>query len=213
MAGNLYRWLAGGARGDPADRHVFACALALGLTEADRPLGVALGLSTDQLAALSDRIFPHAAPFIAGHAGDEGEVSAAIEEPDLRRLLLDHRSRGAAEETWLAHIIARRSQGANHLWQDLGLTSRADLGGLMKRHFAPLAAKNSRDMKWKKFFYRELCQLDGIPICKAPTCDSCSDFGQCFGGEEGDPVGALRPQLVHVLSLMESRDGEHSRNP
>ena len=40
-------------------------------------------------------------------------------------------------------------------------------------------------MKWKKFFYRQLCQSEGVVICKSPVCSACEDFAQCFGQEEG----------------------------
>ncbi|MGZ9034608.1 MAG: nitrogen fixation protein NifQ, partial [Rhodospirillales bacterium] len=116
----------------------------------------------------------------------------ALEEPDLRALLLEHRSRGAVEEAWLAAIVARRSLGANHLWQDLGLFSRDDLSRLLMRHFRPLAVRNSSDMKWKKFFYRALCERDGVVVCKAPNCAICDDVSLCFGGEAGEPLTRLQ---------------------
>ena len=171
-----------GGGGDSFDRHVFACILAHGAAEPG-PLTAAVGLDRAQLACLVERYFPDAGWLIAGTLHGTGED--ALEEPDLRRLLVDNATRaGAAEAAWLAAMVARRSLRTGHLWQDLGLTSRADLSGLLTRHFAPLAARNVRDMKWKKFFYRELCQLEGINLCKSPICDDCSDFAACFGPEE-----------------------------
>lgn len=199
MARDLYRWLVAGARGHPADRHLFACILAHALGEGERPLAEALGLSAAQLATLLQSRMPHALS-LQIDAGADGEAPLALEEPDLRALLIEHGTAGAAEEVWLAHMLARRSLGANHLWQDLGLTARSDLVDLMQRHFAPLAAKNSRDMKWKKFFYRELCEREGVLICKAPTCDVCCDVAHCFGGEDGEPLGALALSQTRQLS-------------
>jgi nitrogen fixation protein NifQ len=40
-------------------------------------------------------------------------------------------------------------------------------------------------MKWKKFFYRQLCERAGVPICKSPHCAECCDRALCFGPEEG----------------------------
>jgi NifQ len=37
----------------------------------------------------------------------------------------------------------------------------------LQTHFPTLAAKTIGDMKWKKFFYRQLCERAGIPICKS----------------------------------------------
>lgn len=184
MSNDTYRWLMAGNGGrDPFDRHLLACAVTIALSDPARPLAAGLGLAAESLAALVGLYFPHAPGLLAG-IGD-GSDPASIEEPSLRDLLLAHRTSGLIEEEWLAHIVARRSLETNHLWQDLGLTGRADLGTLMRRHFAPLAAKNARDMKWKKFFYRELCGQEGIHICKSPVCDACDDFAVCFGAEDG----------------------------
>ncbi len=190
MAGDLYRWLVDGARGDPADGHVLACMLAHAWSDTEPSLALTLGLAPAELAAMMDEVFPHAAFLVAGLPGD-GQGPQAIEEPDLRALLIEHGTRGAPIERWLAHILARRSLGANHLWQDLGLAGRGDLSGLLKRHFAPLAVRNDRDMKWKKFFYRELCEREGVSICKAPSCEICTDFSLCFGAEDGEPLARL----------------------
>jgi nitrogen fixation protein NifQ len=179
------RLMAGPDGGDPFDRHLFACAIATGVTEQpEEPLTTRLGLSGFHVAALVGRHFPQAPGLLTG-LSTEGDEPLAPEEPDLRALLLEHRTRGQVEEEWLAHIVARRSLGAHHLWQDLGLTGRADLSGLMRRHFLGLAELNSGDMKWKKFFYRELCQREGILVCKSPNCQICPDAALCFGAEDG----------------------------
>ena len=168
---------------DGFDRHVFACIIAKGASEAPRPLTEAVGLAADQLARLQRQYFPGADWLVAGLAGDAG--ADALEEPDLRRLLTDNATLpGDPAAEWLAAMVARRSLQPDHLWQDLGLSTRADLSGLLQRHFGPLAAQNVRDMKWKKFFYRQMCEDEGVSICKSPTCDTCADFALCFGPEE-----------------------------
>lgn len=62
----------------------------------------------------------------------------------------------------------------------------------MDRHFHRLRLLNRLDMKWKKFFYRQLCEREGVAICKAPTCDACTDVGICFGAEAGEPLSVLQ---------------------
>ncbi len=176
--------------GDAFDRHVFACVIALAACEPDRPLTAALGLTAGALRALFNTYFPDEKALLTNVADDAGKD--ALEEPDLRALLVEHGTCGAAEEGWLAAIVARRSLGANHLWQDLGLSSRGDLSELLLRHFRPLAARNSGDMKWKKFFYRALCERDGVLVCKAPNCAVCDDVSLCFGGEAGEPLARLQ---------------------
>ena len=188
LAGELYRLLMAGAdRTSDFARHVLAAPLALAHGERGRPLDAALGLSAGDVTALLLTHFPHAAAFVADRLSfdGQGDAPASIEEPDLRQLLLDNRSAPGPDAVWLTHIVARRSLDSNHLWQDLGLKDRSDLSRLMRDYFAPLAAANSRDMKWKKFFYRTLCQSEGILICKSPVCDACTDFAACFGAEDG----------------------------
>jgi nitrogen fixation protein NifQ len=192
MVRTAYGRLMASGQGNLFDRHAFACALAAGLTERPRPMTGALGLSGSALSLVVNGIFPAARDWLLPLIDDEPVADEAMEEADLRQLLLDHRSRGVETEEWLAAIVARRSLAPHHLWQDLGLFNRAELSRLMGRYFRPLAIRNTRDMKWKKFFYRELCQRDGIVACRAPTCDACSDLHHCFGGELGEPLIALQ---------------------
>lgn len=194
----LHRHLVTTGRGDPFDRHVFACAIVAGLADADRALTVSLGLAPATLADMLSAYFPTAWRVLpAGTSGvDAGQDE--LEEPDLRAFLLEHRTCGTVEEVWLAAVIARRSLGANHLWQDLGLFGRDELNRLMERHFTALKRLNADDMKWKKFFYRQLCERDGAVICKAPNCGVCSDAPNCFGAETGEPLAVLRSGLLDV---------------
>lgn len=105
------------------------------------------------------------------------------EREDLEKLLLDHRAGRSPAEAWLATIVATACAGADHLWQDLGFASRAELSRLMQVNFPELAALNSGDMKWKKFLYRQFCSREGIYVCPAPSCGVCTDFAKCFGPE------------------------------
>ena len=90
---------------------------------------------------------------------------------------------GSDDARWLAAMVARRSLQSGHLWQDLGLRERSDLSRFLIRHFGPIAALNIRDMKWKKFFYRQMCEAEGMVVCKSPVCDDCDDFKVCFEKE------------------------------
>lgn len=102
---------------------------------------------------------------------------------DLRALLMENRSIGSRSEAWMADIVAVGCLGKDHLWQDLGLWQRKDLTELMRAHFAPLAARNNRDMKWKKFLYKQLCEREEVLTCRAPSCAQCADYDDCFGPE------------------------------
>lgn len=187
-----HRLVSGEGLGEHFDRHVFACAIAVLRGDPAQPSDVrlshALGLSPDALSSLFQRLFPDALDLMPWMVEDEGEGEMQIEEEDLRALLLAHRAGRGEQEVWLAHILARRSMAPNHLWQDLGLPNRDDLNALMERNFPALKARNAGNMKWKKFFYRELCQTEGILVCKSPHCEACEDFAICFGDEAGQPL-------------------------
>ena len=106
---------------------------------------------------------------------------------DLMELLREHAdpaAGAAADSHAIAWAIACASLGDRHLWQDLGLASRGDLSALIGHWFPGLAAGNSHDMKWKKFFYRQLCQREGLSACRAPSCAACGEHAACFGPEE-----------------------------
>ena len=108
----------------------------------------------------------------------------AIDEyEDLVELLLAYRVWDDVASVWLVHAVATAAMGERHLWQDMGLPSRCQLSDTMTTHFPELAAKNVGDMKWKKFFYRQLCEQAGVPICKSPHCAECCDYPICFGLE------------------------------
>ena len=117
--------------------------------------------------------------------GAPSNADAAYDEFDeIVELLLEHRHSPREQDIWLAYAIASAAMGENHLWQDMGLPNRKVLSDLLNTHFPTLAAQNTGDMKWKKFFYRQLCARAGIPICKSPHCADCCDYRICFGPED-----------------------------
>lgn len=143
------------------------------------------GLSEDAFSHLIDAYFPGLDACNGTADTPEALPTFDIDEfDDLVDLLRTHGACGSQEESWLAYAIATASMGENHLWQDMGLPNRALLSALMTTHFPALAARNTGDMKWKKFLYRQLCERAGIPICKSPHCADCCDFRRCFGPEE-----------------------------
>lgn len=178
------------AEAAPFTAHAFACILTIGLLDAHRngsSLGHAVGLGRDELEDLFRAWLP------GGFACVDllGEREMAVfddEEEQLRQLLSSHQASAATEALWLTAMITRRSMSGDHLWQDLGLLDRDELNRLMCERFPGLAARNVANMKWKKFFYRMLCELEGFTLCTAPTCRECTDFDNCFGAETGESV-------------------------
>ncbi|CCD84360.1 putative nitrogen fixation protein nifQ [Bradyrhizobium sp. ORS 285] len=199
----IYRLLTGN---DPAeavidddfnfDRHVIASILAVSAME-HGVLAERAGLSTVELIALLAQLFPAAAidstwlPINgAAPAPDDDEIAM------VRDLLTAQRSTDGDVSRWLAAMVARRAMEPNHLWEDLGLRERSELSRLLMRHFAPLASRNTRNMRWKRFFYRMLCEDDGFVMCTTPVCTQCNDFALCFGEESGESRMAERRREV-----------------
>ncbi|MGD9787617.1 MAG: nitrogen fixation protein NifQ [Sulfuricellaceae bacterium] len=183
---------------DPADvaTRAFAGALSVSAGALPRPLG----LMDESFRSLLGRYFPEAsnAPEWTTRDMNAGCTALRAEEyDDLVALLLEHRSRDGDETTWLASAVAAACLGNDHLWQDLGLASRDELSALLRDHFGPLFAKNTGNMKWKKFFYKQLCDRAEVKACAAPSCAVCDDYRVCFGSEDGaakistTPVGQV----------------------
>lgn len=172
------------------DRHVLASILAAGVMEGGR-LFEKVGLSSDELAALLEQNFPSVR--IKGHDLPQGSKRDDNDEVTMvRDLFLAQRSTEGDTGRWLAAMIARRVMEPNHLWADLGLRDRGELSRLLKRHFWPLAKRNVNNMRWKRFFYRRLCEDEGLILCTTPVCTECKDFNHCFGDESGESRMAER---------------------
>ncbi len=179
--------------GQAFDAHVLACVLAAAASEVDAgkaDLASASGLDARMLEAVLDRWFPFADFDLLDIAAP---APLEVEEEMLLDLLLAHAAvdpaRPAGEPDLpaiLARMIARRAMRPDHLWQDLGLFDRSELNRLLARHFPTLHAGNTANMKWKKYFYRKLCEAEGFVLCTAPSCAQCSDFAVCFGAEDGE---------------------------
>ena len=192
-----YRLLTGCRPADAAvdddfsfDRHVLASILAAAAME-DGAMAARAGLAAADLVSLMAQWFPVAggsgiAWFTQDNNTDDEEVAM------VRDLLLAHRSSEGDVGRWLAAMIARRAMEPNHLWEDLGLRDRSELTRLLSRHFAPIAARNTQNMRWKRFFYRALCESDGFVMCTTPVCTECRDFDLCFGDESGESRMAER---------------------
>ncbi len=178
MMGPSYAtWIEGARR--PGD------ALTLALAGVLAQGGIA-GLAPEALERLRRRHFPAVTAAQAACVTSPGGGCAALradEAADLIALLLDHASADDEDTRWLAQAIATACLKDNHLWQDMGLPSRDALSLVLAQYFGALYQKNTRNMKWKKFFYKELCARADVPLCKAPSCAVCADFAACFGAE------------------------------
>ncbi len=147
-----------------------------------------LGLDPEMFVSMMARHFPHYNIDFTPNPGRTPDLSRAPEIEDLFNLLMHHRTQGNESEMWMAHILVAGCMGSDHLWEDLGLWSREDLTRLMTHNFKPLAEANYKDMKWKKFLYKQLCSSEGIYVCRAPSCEVCAEYRECFRSEDKQDI-------------------------
>lgn len=142
-----------------------------------------LGLSHKGFRELLRCHLPHLDADEFVNYGEMLDPARYDEHEDLRALFLGHLAAAVDDATALADILTAGCMGGDHLWQDMGFWSRQDLSAFIGHGFAPLAQKNIHDMKWKKFFYKQLCNQEGVYTCRAPSCQVCADYRECFGPE------------------------------
>ncbi len=171
------------ARGQGND-DALACMCASWM-DGESALPVNWGLSPIGFQALGNFHFPGCEDFMACASPNVGVPETRVDEQaELIALMRTHRAGDSPSELWMASIVASACLGSDHLWQDLGLWCREDLSSLMLRNFPTLAEKNVHNMKWKKFLYKQLCNAEGIYVCRAPSCEVCADYQACFGPED-----------------------------
>ncbi len=142
-----------------------------------------LGLSEHTFKNLMTRHFPHFDFKQLKRISRTIEIERSAELEELKNLLKNHMDINIIGSFEMVDIVAMGCLGNDHLWQDLGLWSRPQLSALMKTNFPTLAARNIKDMKWKKFLYKQLCESEGIYVCRSPSCEVCVDYAKCFSPE------------------------------
>lgn len=160
-------------------------------------MGYAFGPNPELWARASAALFQAVERPVAELARERAALRASLaaerqsEVQDICALLLG-RGRPTGEVPLLdlavAQLLAYGCLGAAHLWHDLGLLSRGQLRLLIGRFFPAMLELNIGDMRWKRFFYRQLCELGGDYVCRAPSCGQCSSYTECF-------VGAQTPRV------------------
>ena len=101
------------------------------------------------------------------------------ERDDLINLLASYRDKSIPFSDSAAIIIATACLNSSHLWKSLAFERRDELTDWIKLNF-PLLAEKNKQMRWKRFFYLQLCKQGGDYICRAPSCGECSSFNECF---------------------------------
>lgn len=161
---------------------VFACMLA-SVSVGQGAMPPRLGLSEAQFRRMMDVYFSSAGDYVLAADTAATDMTRCEEQDELYTLLMANKADDKVDVEWMAHIIIAGCMGADHLWQDLGLWSRQDLTNLMQVTFPSLAQRNDKNMKWKKFLYKQLCIQEGVYTCRAPSCEVCADYRECFADE------------------------------
>jgi len=182
------RWLVGRSPRHSFNDQVLAAMLAsnsVGLGSMP-PL---LGLEPELFGRMLRFTFPGVnwpvAPAADAAAGCRGDVAAQMPEyEELKSLFTEFAAPQLKEEPWWIELMIVGCSGREHLWRDMGLFERRDLTRLIRNCFPELGRRNTRDMKWKKFIYKQLCEREGIIACPAPTCEQCASFSECFAPED-----------------------------
>lgn len=170
------------------ERHLFACLLNIAVRQPYEP-AAALGLTSEDLAALLRTFFPGVDPLILTRHQMPPSGPPPESNDEVLGILLTHVPEDADERKmrtarWLARILSARAAHPGHLWVAMGLFRRPELTATIRRHLPLLAAANSQNMRWKRYLFRQVCELHGAVLCKSPNCGVCSDYSLCFGTEE-----------------------------
>lgn len=173
-----YRRLMQASRGDANDRYIAEIGATWMTGQGALPRW--MGLPCGMFREMFDFHFTAAARTPPLRARYDRPEEAGDEIGDLRHLLLAHRAGRSRSERWIAELICAGCMGRDHLWSDLGLMSRPQLSKLMRFNFPRLALRNTKNMRWKKFLYKKLCEGEGIYICRAPSCEVCVERPICF---------------------------------
>jgi len=143
-----------------------------------------LGLRAMEYETLMAAHFPMVSLPLSFMAEQTDLAERQDEAEELSVLLSTHALDETEETHWMANILVAGCMGGSHLWEDMGFWSRKDLSKMIQDNFPELAKKNDKDMKWKKFFYKQLCIAEGISVCRSPSCEVCPDYSDCFSPEE-----------------------------
>ncbi len=172
------------------DRHLFACLMTVAAQES-KDFAVVLGLEDCALDGLMSLFFPgQKKNVLYKHSqsthGNPSECNDEVLSILLRHVPEDNGSSQYFISVCLARVIAARTALPGHLWVAMGLTARPQLTAAIRRHLPSLARANHRNMRWKRYLYKQVCDLNGGVMCKAPNCGVCSDYNLCFAEEDSD---------------------------
>lgn len=169
------------------NRHLFACLLAVAAGE-PYETAAALGLDAVDLTKVLQTWFPACDPAILEQPRRPEQAPPEYNE-EVLQILLGHVPRNAdgvpePSSLHLARMIAARTAHPGHLWVAMGLFERPQLSASIRRLLPSLAEANNKNMRWKRYLFKQVCDLNGGVMCKSPNCGECSDYAICFPDDE-----------------------------
>ncbi len=170
------------------DRLMFAGLLTLA-TQENTTFAATLGLKPSDIDKIFAIYFPGFDPdqlrkTIPKNNSHQPEINQEVLNILLSHVSRDQAGRLAHVSEMLAKIIAARATYPGHLWVAMGFFERPQLTAAICRHLPTLAIANDKGMRWKRFLFRQTCDLNGGVMCKSPNCGDCSDYDFCFAPEE-----------------------------
>lgn len=168
------------------DRHLFACLITVAAQEST-DIAAALGLDDCDIDTILERLFPEVERHLVAEHSKQGKKTVSDSSSDVLAVLLSYLDVSAQSRHltsfWLVRILAARTALPGHLWVAMGLTERPQLTAAIQRHLPSLAEANNQNMRWKRYLYKQVCDLNGGVMCKSPNCGVCSDYHLCFAVE------------------------------
>lgn len=169
------------------ERHLFACLLAVAAGE-PYETAAALGMTRGDISELLATYFPRIDLKDLENESRSAQGAPPEQNGEVLAILLSHvpKDKDGHEvrtSAWLARTLAARAAHPGHLWTAMGLFERPELTAAIHRHLPSLAAANSQGMRWKRYLFKQVCDLGGGVMCKSPNCGVCSDYALCFESE------------------------------
>lgn len=170
------------------DRQMFAGLLTLARSESNS-FAEALGLKTSDVDKIFSLYFPGFDPYQVRKTIPHKNATPPDINRDVLKILQAHvpcdlSGKKAHISDLLAKIIAARASHPGHLWISMGFFERPQLTAAIRRHLPTLAIANDKGMRWKRYLFKQACDLNGGTMCKSPNCTDCSDYQLCFAPEE-----------------------------
>jgi len=144
-----------------------------------------LGLNSEQLKHICQSI-QYNYPSTFNHQKTQRQLYHDLstlrenERQNLFSLLKDHLCSQDQYSEAMTIVLSYACLGSQHLWHDIGFPTRSLLTELFTVYYPGLKAMNNNNMRWKRFLYRQMCSAGGDYVCRAPSCEICTSFNECY---------------------------------